>query len=333
MAEKSKGALVLSNVHNNLETLLKQKAAALPKNFNQTRFLQNTMTVLMEVKNIEKMDAKSVARTMLKGAFLGLDFFNRECYAIPYGNVLNFQTDYKGEVKLAKKYSLYPIQDIYSKLVREGDVFREKIVDGKQTIDFDPKSFNNSKIIGAFAVCFYRDGSMLYETMTVEEMEKVRKTYSKMPNGKAWSDSTGEMYRKTVLRRLTKNIQLDFENADQDLAYEEDQDAKFDAEEIDYEPIEMPKLVDDSENKSTPTPSNAQQTNEAPDDSKDVKEEEPPKNNPVAFIDLESETIIKDVAKKNHKNIDEALKAFGHDGKLETLPQSQAHDFIKFLKE
>ena len=88
--------------------------------------------------------------------------------------------------------------------MRKGDVFTENIIDGKQTIDFHPKPFNDAEIIGAFAVCFYKDGSMLYETMSVEEMEKVRKQYSKVPNSGAWVKSTGEMYKKTVLRRLTK---------------------------------------------------------------------------------------------------------------------------------
>ncbi|HID0879899.1 TPA: recombinase RecT [Clostridium botulinum] len=68
---------------NNLNSLLKAKEKALPKGFNEDRFLQNCMTVLKDIKNIEKCNEVSVVRTMLKGVFLGLDFFNKECYAIP----------------------------------------------------------------------------------------------------------------------------------------------------------------------------------------------------------------------------------------------------------
>ncbi|WP_242864471.1 recombinase RecT [Clostridium botulinum] len=68
---------------NNLNSLLKAKEKALPKGFNEARFLQNCMTVLKYIKNIEKCNEVSVVRTMLKGVFLGLDFFNKECYAIP----------------------------------------------------------------------------------------------------------------------------------------------------------------------------------------------------------------------------------------------------------
>jgi len=221
----------LQVVYKNLDKLLESKKNALPKSFNKTRFLQNCMVVLQDTKGIEKVEPMTIARTMLKGAFLGLDFFNRECYAIPYENKLNFQTDYKGEVKLAKKYSINPIKDIYAKLVREGDEFEEEIIDGRQTIRFKPKPFNNSKIIGVFAVCLYKDGSMIYDTMSVEEIEAVRNNYSKQKDGQAWTKSYGEMCKKTVLRRLCKNIELDFDTIEQKQAYDDSSDFEFNEQE------------------------------------------------------------------------------------------------------
>ncbi len=217
----------LQIVHSNLQKLLDSKSEALPKGFNETRFLQNSMTVLQDTRNIEKVEPKSIARTMLKGAFLGLDFFNRECYAIPYGNNLQFQTDYKGEIKLAKKYSINPIKDIYAKLVREGDEFEEAIKEGRQIVNFKPKSFNNGNILGAFAVALFQDGSMIYETMSVDEIEHTRTKFSKMPNGQAWKDSRGEMYKKTVLRRLCKLIELDFDTIEQKQAFDEGAGVEF----------------------------------------------------------------------------------------------------------
>lgn len=228
----------LAVVHSNLQKLLDSKSSALPKGFNQTRFLQNCMTVLQDTKGIDKVEPITIARTMLKGAFLGLDFFNRECYAIPYGNNLQFQTDYKGEIKLAKKYSINPIKDIYAKLVREGDEFLEGVTEGRQTITFNPKSFNNGKILGAFAVALFKDGSMIYETMSVEEIEHTRNKFSKMPNGQAWKDSVGEMYKKTVLRRLCKLIELDFDTIEQKQAFDEGSGMEFNQNE---DKLERPK--------------------------------------------------------------------------------------------
>jgi recombination protein RecT len=71
---------------------------------------------------------------------------------------------------------------------------------------------------------------MIYDTMSSEEIEDTRKNYSKMPNGQAWKNSTGEMYKKTVLRRLCKLIELDFETLEQKKIFEEAGDAKFEQE-------------------------------------------------------------------------------------------------------
>lgn len=217
----------LKTTHENLLKLLTSKKSALPTDFNQTRFIQNCMVVLQDTKDIEKVEPVSVARTMLKGAFLGLDFFNKECYAIAYGNTLQFQTDYKGEKKIVKKYSINPITDIYAKLVREGDIFEESIVNGKQTINFVPLPFNNEEIIGVFAVALFKDNAIMYETMSTEDINKVRADYSKQAGGKAWIKSWGEMAKKTVLRRLCKHIEIDFDTIEQQKTWDASGDCDF----------------------------------------------------------------------------------------------------------
>jgi len=243
----------LIKIQDNINSLIKAKSRALPKNFNQTRFVQNAMTVLMGMPEIGEIEAPSVARTILKGAFLGLDFFNKECYAIPYKkNVgtkqapryiteLHFQTDYKGEIKLAKKYSLKKIRDIYAKVVRVGDIFNENIINGCPSINFTPKPFNDSApVVGLFAVCLYEDGGMIYETISKEEVEHIRSVYSKAADSKAWRESWCEMAKKTVLRRLCKLIELDFENAEQDQSWDDGSDMEIPVLNPIKEPIKMP---------------------------------------------------------------------------------------------
>lgn len=246
MATQDKNYLVA--IHNGLDESLERQVEALPKNFNKQRFMQNCMTVLQDgTADFSKCDAKSVVRTLLKGAFLGLDFFNGECYAIPYGGNVNFQTDYKGEIKLAKRYSSNPIKDIYAKIVREGDEFVENIENGNQTVSFNPKPFNDGKIIGAFAVCLYMDGGMIYDTMSVAEIEHTRTTFSKAPNSKAWKDSYGEMCKKTVLRRLCKLIDLNFDTAEAMQAFEDGSD--FNVRETKSEPTPAVDVYIDTEAK------------------------------------------------------------------------------------
>nr|DAK81731.1 MAG TPA: RecT protein [Bacteriophage sp.] len=193
---------------------LESVSDALPKDFNKARFVQNALALVNENPNIAKYGQQKIMSGLLKGAYLGLDFYSKECYLVPYGNDLNYQTDYRGAKKLAKKYSIRPIKDIYAKLVHEGDLFDEKIIDGEQSFDFKPKPFNDGKIIGAFAVVLYTDGGMAYDTMSLADLENTRKS-SKASNSPAWKNFTGEMYKKTVLHRLCKHIELDFENPTQ----------------------------------------------------------------------------------------------------------------------
>ncbi len=226
---------LLNEVSVNLTTLLEQNAKALPKNFNQTRFIQNCITVLNDTKNIDKCTPLSVSRTMIKGAYLGLDFFRKECYAIPYEvwenkkptgvHELNFQTDYKGEKKLCMQYSERPILDIYARVVKEGDDFDCGIKDGKQYLNYNPKEFNDGKVMGVFAVVYFKDGGMAYDVMSIKDIERVKSHYAKKNSegqyGPSWTKSEEEMQKKTVMRRLCKVLSLNFDNAEQDKAFED----------------------------------------------------------------------------------------------------------------
>ena len=204
---------------------------ALPNGFNKARFVQNTLALLNDNPDLQKYGKGQLMLGLMKGATLGLDFFSKEAYLVPYGSKLNYQTSYTGSVKLAKKYSIRPIRDIYAKLVREGDIFDEGVVNGEQTINFKPKAFNSGPIIGAFAVCQFADGGLQYDTMSLDELENTRK-HSKASNSPAWKDFTGEMYKKTVLRRLCKHIEIDFENADQRQVFDAETAIETDPKEI-----------------------------------------------------------------------------------------------------
>lgn len=183
---------------------------ALPSDFNKARFVQNCLTVLNEKPELQKYGANQLKAGLVKGAYLGLDFYSQECYLVPFGNTLTFMVGYKGDMKLAKKYSIRPIREVYAKLVREGDEFEEIIDHGEQTVNFKPKPFNDGKILGAFAVVLFTDGGMVCDTMSFADLENTR-NQSKAKNSPAWKNFTGQMYKKTVLHRLCNTIELDMD--------------------------------------------------------------------------------------------------------------------------
>jgi len=286
----------LATVDTKISDLIDQKIDACPKNFNKTRFHQNCLTVLKDIDRtkLAKVTPESIALTMVKGAFLGLDFFNRECYAIPFGDQLQFLTDYKGDIKLCRQYSIKPIKNIYAKLVREGDAFDYKIEDGLPVINFSPIPLSDAPVIGAFAVVLFDDLTLDYVTMSKKEIEATRQNWSKCANSPAWLKAPGEMYKKTVLKRLTKMIELNFDNAEQAQAFQEGAD-------LNRDPIDVTPAVEDPFQKLAPAPELLPPTSPA----------EPPARPPAA-----PEADGKALWTKILTEIENHLKATGQDKSL-----------------
>ena len=229
--QETKFSVVLSEKLNSEEVSL-----ALPEGFNKPRFVQNCLSLLNEKPELAKYGQAQVIGGLIKGAYLGLDFYSQECYLVPFGNQLSFMPGYKGDMKLARKYSIRQIKDIYAKLVRDGDFFEEIIENGEPSINFKAQPFNTGKIIGAFAVVLYKDGGMEYETMNIDDLENTR-NQSKAKNSPAWKNFTGQMYKKTVIHRLCNTIDLDMDDRMRSL-FMEGVDIETDVKEVAKREIE-----------------------------------------------------------------------------------------------
>lgn len=258
MAEKNEVALTFSEQLNDKLISVKD---ALPKDFNRERFVQNALAVINEKPELAKANKAQLQLGLLKGAYLGLDFMNKECYLITYGNGINFQTDYKGEIKFVKRYSIRKIHDIYARVVRQGDEFQETIKDGKPSFNFTPKPFSNAEIVGAFAVVLYEDGGMDIETMSKEDIQSVRNNYSKAANSKAWKNSFDEMSKKVVLRRLCKHIETDFETVEAKKAWEEGSGVEFTNQTVPGEVVDVFHVEDVEVESTVVEPNESEETN------------------------------------------------------------------------
>lgn len=224
MAEKNEVAVSFSET---LMNNLTKNEMALPKTLNKERFVQETLSVLNNTPQLQSCNRNQLIAGIMRGAYLGLSAVNSEFYLVPFGSNVQFLTSYKGVCKFAKKYSVRPIKDIYSKLVREGDVFEEKIIDGHPSIDFKPVPFSENKIVGVFAVVLFEDGGMIYETMTTNEVNEIRSNYSKAKNSPAWTKSWGEMARKTIIHRLLKTVEVDFESIEAKESWDDGMDSNI----------------------------------------------------------------------------------------------------------
>ena len=183
---------------------------ALPRDFNKARFVQNTVALVAESEQLARVPQAKLVPVLLKGAYLGLDFFNKECYAVPYGQAVQFTPSYTGMVKLCKRFSKRPLTDVYAHVVRDGDEFESGMEDGREYVRFRPKPFNDGAIVGAFAVAQFADGGIKVEVMSKSQLDAVKRM-SKAQSGTAWKFFADEMYRKSVIRRLCKGIDLDMD--------------------------------------------------------------------------------------------------------------------------
>lgn len=191
-----------------LTIAMTEQKEAIPETLNTARFAQNCVALLNEHPELTKYNPAMLKAGLLKGAYLGLDFYSKECYLVPFGNQLQFSIDYRGAKKLCKRFSIRPVRDIGAQVVREGDDFTMDVVDGQTTFNFKPKPFNGGNIIGAFAYVIYQDGGVAVEQMSKAEIDMTR-SKSRAKNAMAWSDFYSEMAKKTVIHRLCKHIELD----------------------------------------------------------------------------------------------------------------------------
>ena len=214
---------------------LAEVKGALPKDFNSDRFVQNAVALLNGNTTLQEFAKKNgtaqIKANMMKAAYLGLDFMSSEAHLVPYGSTLNFMIDYRGAEKLVKKYSIKPVDSIYSFIVREGDSFEATIKDNEPCINFTPKPFNDGKVVGACAYIKFKDNTIQYDTMSLKELENTR-NHSKAKNSPAWTSFTLEMYRKTILHRLCKHVTLDFENAQQIQTFNSDMEIETDVKKV-----------------------------------------------------------------------------------------------------
>lgn len=191
---------------------LEETGVQFPKNFSPENAARSAWMILQETKDrnnkpaLEVCTPQSVAQSMLKMVTLGLNPIKKQCYFLVYGNKLECQPSYQGNIATAKRYGL---KDVKAVLIYEGDKFEYSIQqDGRTVIDKHTQSFTSlsKKVIGAYAVTTMEDGSVDTTIMTIED---IRNSWNQgATNGKspAHKNFEGEMSKKTVINRAVKTI-------------------------------------------------------------------------------------------------------------------------------
>lgn len=186
----------------------------LPKNINPDRFLQIVFTELRNNPRLQECEPGSVLLSVSKAARFGLELGADlgQAYLIPRKGICQMQTGYKGWIRLVMR-SNPDITNIFAEAVYDDDEFLCEM-GTRPKIKHVPGKIRK-EVISFYAVCIIKGNSVpTFTMMTKAQVEEHRDKYSADPKGKAWGDSFDEMAKKTVMKKLIKNMPVAIEDPD-----------------------------------------------------------------------------------------------------------------------
>ena len=165
---------------------------------------------------LRNANKQSLVASVLQSAQIGLSLnpIAKEAYLIPRKTdndiIVGVEPSYIGLVKLLTDVG--SIVSVKSNIVYEGDIF-EIVYSFETSFKHIPK-FKSKNITGVYAVAKLKTGDYQLEYMPVDEIHKIRssseswKAYERdnKKDHTPWVKYEGEMYRKTVIKRLCKYL-------------------------------------------------------------------------------------------------------------------------------
>lgn len=200
----------------NLAAYLEEKArymnAALPKHMTPERLARVALTAISSSPRLLECTKESLALALIEAGQLGLEpnGVMGQAYLVPYYNgklkryEAQFQVGYRGLIDLARRSG--QITKIEARVVREGDEFLyEYGLQPKLVHRPDPTS--QGEMTHVYAIAWLKDAEPIFEVMTREEVERIRRR-SKAADSGPWVTDYEAMARKTAVKRLAKYLPL-----------------------------------------------------------------------------------------------------------------------------
>lgn len=205
-------ANIVDKVHNKIKVLETSGDLNLSKNYSPANALKSAFLILSELKDsnkkpvLESCSQSSIANALLDMVVKGLSPFKNQGYFIAYAGKLQFQESYLGKIARCKRDS--GLKTITSQAIYANDKFEfsvnpetgiKEITEHKQTLQS-----LSSKVIGAYAILKFKDGSEYVEIMNIEQIEKSWNMRQGNGLSKAHTQFSDEMAKKTVINRACK---------------------------------------------------------------------------------------------------------------------------------
>jgi len=178
------------------------------------RFAKVAVTALTRNPSLKECTKGSFAQCLIDLASLGIEADGRRAHLIPFKNRRTGTTtctlilDYKGIVELVKRSG--DAKDIMAHVVYENDEFDFMYGTGA-FIKHKPALKDRGSPICAYSHVTLKDGSISFEVMSIDEINKIRddsRGYKESDPDSIWNKWYGEMARKTVFKRHSKWLTL-----------------------------------------------------------------------------------------------------------------------------
>lgn len=210
------------------EQFKQQVAMALPGGITPDRFVRVTVTALNQAPELVACERGTLFSAVIKCAQDGLLPDGREAALVKFGETATYMPMIGGLRKIAAKHGL----SLAAYVVHENDEFDYELGIEPRITHKPPKlGDERGEPIGAYAVATDKRTSEKYlDVMSRGEIERIRQE-SKGKNSGPWQKHWSEMARKTVARRLFKQLPLgDLDDTDASIVEQADIDAVHDGE-------------------------------------------------------------------------------------------------------
>lgn len=185
----------------------------IPENYSPENALKSAYLILSEQVDsqnrpvLTSCSKESIANSLLNMVVQGLSPMKKQGAFIAYNGKLSWQTEYHGNIALAKRYG--GVKDVSANIIYEGDVFEYAInpkTGRKEIIKHEQKFENvdNNKIKGAYATLILSDDSAFVEIMNMAQIRLAWNQGAAKGNSPAHRNFPDQMAAKTVISRACK---------------------------------------------------------------------------------------------------------------------------------
>ena len=163
--------------------------------------------VAAENPYVYQCSADSVLQSVKTACEFGLSFAKAggQAYLVPFKNQCTLIIGYRGLMDLARRSA--DVTSLQSGVVYKGDTYEPHLGSNPHIVHTPnpTASHADDKIVAAYSIAKHRSGEQSVETMTVEDIKKIRSRSKAAAKG-PWVSDFAEMCRKTVERRHLKRL-------------------------------------------------------------------------------------------------------------------------------